>query len=589
VTTYFRSRPIIGELYTIPYKEKVMIQAFNNLYEPDRNDLKANYRYVRFLPQSPEDMNILLHCGYELWDYPLNCNVIQYGEKYHDPTISDEKYTWYYTVIPIRNEIPKVYFEEIERLIVVTEDSRWVEEAFKLTENTYDAPDDYEDMPEIGEDGEVIYTLNPEAHLGGGGSIGHGNPTKGECGCPMPDHERKPSGCIKVEDNMLRNYEGVKQVEVITSKINVLSQIFHRKTQTDDNGCWQINHKYKGKIHVFVRFESSTCNIKAMDALLDMPGYTFPRRTHIGSFWGPNFNDLPIAFDWSNDIDSNEFRNWMAATANNSVHDMIAYCGAQGLPVGPPKNLIVLLTQWGDDQNGSAPMFDKIGGNQLPSTAVGVFAALGVVGASSGVLIGAGVGAIFAAAIPDVIINLNNPNQVNSDDMHQLMYHELAHAVHYAQVGNTYWLDNIGFVAQNAILGFNPPYGASFIPGSGRCNIIEMWGFQTGMSMADAKYGSNHSNGNAAGSWQARLERAMFQDSYIAYGWQNDIRDVNNSSLLENTLVTDDVSGFTQAQIFSTMTVNMLSGNQQRLLLQTMLPTPISTMTYTTLAGSYGL
>jgi len=60
---------VIGPKHTNPYKVDIIKQAYNNLYEPDISSLSPNYIYVRFLPQSPQDVKKLLDTGLELWDF----------------------------------------------------------------------------------------------------------------------------------------------------------------------------------------------------------------------------------------------------------------------------------------------------------------------------------------------------------------------------------------------------------------------------------------------------------------------------------------------------------------------------------------
>jgi len=306
---------VIGAKHVIPYKVDIIKQAYNNLYEPDISSLSPNYLYVRFLPQSTEDVKKLLDSGFEFWDFPLDNDIISIGEKYHDPTVTGSDYTWQYAVIPFSAAIPSLQYELLEALALVPEDCAIAQEAFSLTGNDYDIPEEFEPAPAI-VNGRFEYFPEHEGH---GGSENPGPGTGSDCNCPIPDNVRKPSGCVQVFDNMLNGWEGVINVDVITSKSQIFGFLFHRKTETDQNGCWKINHKYKGKIHVWVRWENSTWDIKTMDGNFDLWDYTFSRREHIGFFWGPNFNNIPINFNFTNAINTKGFRNWVASTANNAV------------------------------------------------------------------------------------------------------------------------------------------------------------------------------------------------------------------------------------------------------------------------------
>jgi len=57
---------VLGSIRSNPYAVETMRQAYNNLYNPDISSLSPNYLYVRFLPQSPENVKSLLDSDLEL-------------------------------------------------------------------------------------------------------------------------------------------------------------------------------------------------------------------------------------------------------------------------------------------------------------------------------------------------------------------------------------------------------------------------------------------------------------------------------------------------------------------------------------------
>lgn len=593
---------VLGSQHQIPYKVDVIQQAYNYLYQTNITNMAPNYLYVRFLPQSPEDVKKLLQSGIELWDIPLDYDVISWGETYHDPTVTDANYTWQYAVVEVNATLPSVQYELLERLALVPEDCAIAQKAFEITGNAYEIPEVFEANPAL-VDGKFEYRIeneNPtDGDGGGGGGTGGGGTTTGggggsDCGCPLPNHIRKPSGCVQVFDNMLNGWQGVIRVEVITSKTQIFGFIFHRKTETNGNGCWQINHKYRGKIHVWVRWESSTCNIKTMEGMADLWGYTFPRREHIGSFNGPNFNNIPIKFNFTAALGTDAFLNWSASTVNNAIYEFGGFVGSQGISTSVPGNLKVLITPWGSGGNtGAAPMFDKMGFIQqfiLFGSANAILAGVLNVLAPGVNIIALPLAVWLEVAAPDIALNLNNAGQVNSDDVRELMYHELAHSLHFNQVGSNYWLDNIFYTMQH--LG----YGDGTAPGAGRCSVIESWGFQIGLNSTHLRYGTSNSNpGNpVTNTWRARLERALAWgpgSTHIPFAWEWDLQDDNTVNPLnetENASVTDRVLGVSNAQIFSTMNANMQSMPQMKAAVIPFLPPTVPMSTYNILCTPYG-
>ncbi len=193
------------------------------------------------------------------------------------------------------------------------------------------------------------------------------------------------------------------------------------------------------------------------------------------------------------------------------------------------------------------------------------------------------------------MLNVNNPNQVNVDDIRETLYHEYAHALHFEKVGDDYWRENIYYVLLHS------GYGDGTANGAGRCSVIESWGFMTGMNFTHLRYGINNSNlGDATfNTWRRRLERSVawsINDDvvHIPFGWEWDIQDnnpTNPPNEEESDLVNavgDNVYGFKSAQIFSKMNASMQSMSQLKTALQPYLPPGVSVNAYDALARVYG-
>jgi len=604
--TWASAATVVGSPKNIPYAVNTIRQAYNEVYGTNLTTLQPNYLYVRFLPQDAEDVGLLSKTELEFWDFPLHRELISLGEKYHDPSVSSPDFTWQYAVVPADFEFPAVQYEIIEPLALVPEDCKVAQAAFALSQNEYDAPDKFEADPAI-KDGKVDYELPKDDKIPGGDTPEVPGPDNtllnpAACGCALPDDVRKPSGCVTVEDNNLGIYDPVRQVQVMTSSSRLFGFLFHRTTYTNEKGCWEINHRYKGKIHVWVRFISGVCEIRTMSSLLDLWDYSLPRKAYIGKFGGPNFNNIAIQFDWTSTIDTKQFRNWVASTINNSVYETQRYFEFNGLP-HPPSNLKILVTLWGDQSNtGSAPMLNWlsvmgistsiISGVSLNELLTGVF------GVNSTTLIplalpGFTVGALVEdAPLPDIVFNLNNGLDVNADDIRETSYHELAHSIHFDRAGPVYWLNEIAFTVAHS------GYGDGTDPGSGRVEVVESWGFMMGRNMAHIRYGIFHSNLQEQGSWLRRVESERFAEGFIPCGWQYDLLDDNGQNppdVVETLLLPpfppfiDNISGFSLLEIYNTMGDDMLSIEQQKSSLQPLLlQKGLSVSDYNALSNGYG-
>ena len=574
------------------------------MYGTNLTTLQPNYLYVRFLPQDAEDIGLLLNTELEFWDFPLHREIISLGEKYHDPTVSSPDLTWQYAVVPADFSFPSVQYEILEPLALVPEDCKVAQAAFALSQNEYEVPDEFVKDPEI-KNGTVDFQLTKDGKDDGGDTPevpGPGNTllNPAACGCALPDNVRKPSGCVTVQDERLGIFDPVREVRVIVSRSHIFGFIFHRSTYTNETGCWQINHNYSGKIHVWVKFESATCDIKTMSNTLDLWDYGQPRKAYIAKFGGPNFNNISIQFDWTSTIDTKKFRDWVASTINNSIYEAQRYFAFNGLP-HPPGNLKVLVSLWGNSDNtGAAPMLDKLGVPNAVTASIaleglltGVF---GVEASGLGALTGLSVGALLTGVpVPDIVFNMNDETDVNADDIRETSYHELSHSIHFLKAGDAYWLDEIGFTANHM------GYGNGTDVGSGRVEIVESWGFMMGRRMAHLRYGNAHSNTPATVTWQSRVERGVLQDGFIPFGWQYDLLDNNSENppdLIEPlgfpfditaVPIVDNISGFTLLEIYNTMSGSMLSIEQQKSTLQFLLvPKGLTLANYNLLSAGYG-
>ncbi len=238
---------------------------------------------------------------------------------------------------------------------------------------------------------------------------------------------------------------------------------------------------------------------------------------------------IRFLFNWTSSTDTKQFRNWIAATTNNSVYEFQEYCAANRLP-SPPGNLKMLVTPWGGDGNtGSAPIFDKMSAaaNQVIVAVPAAAILMGVFGVAFPpvALLGIALGEWIAAAAPDIVLNVNEAANVNADDMREILYNKLAQSIHFPKVGEGYWLAQIAFVINNVVIENNPPYGNATTPGSGRCAVIEAWGFQNGMWATHGRYGAFHTNPGipaSSNTWHSVVERRTFTSGYIAFGWQHD-------------------------------------------------------------------
>jgi hypothetical protein len=87
------SMMVLGSKKQNPYSVSRMTAAWNNLYSMQYQRLPTTHLYVRFLPQSFEQMDVLDNLDIELLPFPLDYEIIEAGDYYHDPAIPEDQFT----------------------------------------------------------------------------------------------------------------------------------------------------------------------------------------------------------------------------------------------------------------------------------------------------------------------------------------------------------------------------------------------------------------------------------------------------------------------------------------------------------------
>lgn len=107
---------VLGDTISDPYKLENMQKAYNNINNGNApiSSVKANYRYVRVLPASQDELKLIeSDTTLLLFDYPLHYEIAVAGIYYHDPTVADSTLTWLYSVVPLNYQFPAGINEEL--------------------------------------------------------------------------------------------------------------------------------------------------------------------------------------------------------------------------------------------------------------------------------------------------------------------------------------------------------------------------------------------------------------------------------------------------------------------------------------------
>ena len=467
---------ILGKRIPNAYTVENMTKAYNKLHPNGRvASLQASHQYVRFLPESVEQIAELVEdTVLSLYQYPLDYQVIQEGDYYQDTDLPNEAMMSFYTVVEANH---RFHYQARHQVLA----------------------DLY--LPESSEE-----ALEDEAYR-----------IKGMKPMASSKNARKyhPSGYVHVEDRSLGRNVPLRNVHIRVKRLFRIENV-----RTNNSGYWYSPKTYRGDVTVKVIFEHPYVDI---------------RSTFFETFWparerihkGDKPNGARYVFS------QNGSREWAWATAFNGVMEYYDYCRRFGITT-PPGDLKMYIHRKNGDPlaSGYAPMFTK-GFKYYRLDWDNAWRWLGNV---LYIPVASVLGNLMKETMPDIVYTYDQNNVPSAERLLRTLYHELAHASHYAKVGNGFWGRYIRYIVSHG------SYGDGTENDAGLVGLSESWGFHIGPFLVNTKYGT-----------RTNLDAVVFRSGWIPAGVHNDLMDVGEPSF---TGITDNVSGYNTAQIFSCMDSN---------------------------------
>lgn len=292
---------ILGDKLEDPYTVENMTRALVSLYPSKAGSitLAETDLYVRFLPKTQEQYDILERCCPNMLDHPVDYQIRREGDWYHSPDIPEDQLTWQYAVIDKDFVFPAgIGYEILDRCYisendVVTRasfpDIDWLEverESFRLTGN-----EEY---------------LSPASKAGS-----------------------SPSGRITIIDD---KYDpdpiGVKGVTV---SCNVFVKFCH--THTDEEGYYRMSRSFTGNPRYRLLFKNKKGFGIGFNLVLVPASF---------STLGKN---SPQGIDCRIDKESNRAL-FCRSVVNNAAYEYFESCEEGGVSMNtPPANLRIWLFQ----------------------------------------------------------------------------------------------------------------------------------------------------------------------------------------------------------------------------------------------------
>lgn len=474
---------IIGEKLRNPYSLDVMRQACDLLYPPTRGEdpvsdslITPNVKYVRFLPTDSTEYRTLSTSGYELFNYPLDYDILGDPSDYHDPNLPPEQITWQYTVMPIEDPLP-ISSAEVLELGYIPDPADDLNSAY--------------DLEAIEDTANGIINEMTTDRLAGGITSGvtvtnTSTPPTINTDSEIVPHVGEIEVCDKgtMDESTPRGVKGVKVRARHYFKI--------RTAYTDEKGRYFIDlNEFKDCNPRFeLRFENKYGFKIGYGLKLIMPS-TFDMKG-VRSY---RFNAITT--------DEGKYKAWVLSTINNAAYDWYERCEKEGMPT-PPKDLYI----WAMEVAGGAacPMFHhntiQMAGLSIPAIVRKYF------DFDDNIIRPNIFNALVELVAPDVCVF--GVDKIDTPTMYDNTCHELAHAAHFQQVGSTvneramWWADVIQYEIACGIV--EGPYEATGVPHSGKVGVTEMWAHAVGHIMEYEYSGDAMKNHPDAGKYWFKPE-----------------------------------------------------------------------------------
>ena len=435
---------VLGEKLNNPYSLSNMQAAYDELCKTkslSSEKLEATDLYVRFLPKDSTDIAFLQNLDLEFFDFPLDYEIEEYGNYYHDPSVPEGEITWQYTKVKPDFVFPDIQYEIIDECYIPEEDE-------ELTKSSICGGDFAEELEMLAikmADLPAEYSVS-EDYI----------ETKAKV-------KKYPSGSVLIykEDNDTIPAKGVK--------IRCHYFLKWDSDFTDDEGNYNISKKF-------------SCNPTYAIILDNVKGFK------VWGNWGflaaANHNVGRQNKSGYNFEIYNNSQAWKWLVINNAAYDYYKMCERDGIKK-PPTNLKIWC--WGNASVSSAPMLHHLVGLNATLFAVPFATMLyaGPVGVEFSFL-----SWFVLAALPDVTIGTKGKDY---KDIYTVVWHELSHASHFSQAGEGLWGRYVNYIVTHGGYGD----GTAEAKGKEICELGESWAYAHERYCSYLKFGDHDNSGQS--------------------------------------------------------------------------------------------
>lgn len=290
---------VLGARLENPYKTENITKALQDLYptKADRVSVSTTDLYVRFLPKDETELEVLENAGLRLTDHPLDYEIVEEGDWYHDPEVPDDMMTWQYAVVPYDYKFPDIEYEVIDECHISETDSGT-------------RADDDIDWEAVERQAYVL-TGNSDLLL---------PDTKAEKVCP--------SGRITVVD---KDFDGGKPTGVRGVRVSCNSFVKFAHAYTDEDGYYTMDKKFSSNLRYRLVFENTKGFAIGFNMIL------VPASVSTLGKSSPEGVSMTVTRD-------SETKLFKRCAVNNAAYDYYSRCAPEDLNLSlPPKDIRIWI------------------------------------------------------------------------------------------------------------------------------------------------------------------------------------------------------------------------------------------------------
>lgn len=346
-----------------------MTAAFNYIYYQSIAEIKTTHYYIKFKPKTIDELEAFESLDVELYDYPLNRDVVQDGDNWPEAYngLGEGEYPWLYSVVEKDFIAPAgLETEIIEPLHIPADNATLEDEAFYMTGNSVCDSVSYSQTRIETRESYRLAPIDP-CDLGALDPCGGGGASGGGGG----HNSTKPSGRITFKTYSV-NPGGRVSASAPLKFARIVGKRFMKidKTYTDASGNFQLSKRFPRKVTIIVKFKASVAHgqhsvrVDRAKGGIGIWRSMFPLKKNIGTYRGNNLQNLNYEFEKGSTSIKRKTKQWLAAVIMNTTEESRLFLTEKGMQQLPDDLRLYLYAP--QDQLIQDPQYDFLKRSNVP-------------------------------------------------------------------------------------------------------------------------------------------------------------------------------------------------------------------------------